>query len=58
MINIGILVTLSVIYWIIWALISKFLIPNTAVSYTESFVRGFPWYGMIVVIYSVLQLDK
>ena len=58
MINVGILVTLTIIFWIIWALLNKFLMPNTSTSNKERFVRGFPWYGMVVVLYSVMQLDK
>jgi hypothetical protein len=58
MINVGILITVTLIFWIIWALLNKFLMPNTATSTNEKIVRGFPWYGMVIVLYSVMQLDK
>jgi hypothetical protein len=52
------LITLTFIFWIIWALINKLIMPNTATSTKEKIVRGLPWYGMIVVLYSVMQIDK
>lgn len=58
MINVGMLITLTFIFWIIWALINKLIMPNTATSTKEKIVRGLPWYGMIVVLYSVMQIDK
>ena len=58
MINVGMLITITIIFWIIWALLNKFLMPNTATSNKEKMTRGFPWFGMIIVLFSVLQLDK